>query len=380
MVTGTAANVTAYVQRGTGWVAIGRVANVTGVAVPVTVRTDVLVTVDPEGVPALVAVEGGTLLTDSTVVPTAPAGDGVYAVGAVGFVGSLRSVPRCAPTLATSGRSSVAEVVVPRQSTATSVIGWDPSTVAVARLSLYMIPSAAPKMLLPRILPGVLAISNAQYTALTFVIRNFYTEEGSPNPTAPYWNQLRMAIATALNTQDPSLVLASSNAVEAQRRVSLALALDYSYSAPQSLPVGVYTSIKTMPSSLVEAIATQINAFLEGRQQTNTAFTTNATIVSVDSGAVAQRVDVLVYARAASGLTIIREIVRDEYQAYALAAGDVSDIITISEVYAMDGGGFPATPAPSPTPAIAEGAASVVWALGMVAASVAARRRQRVAP
>lgn len=376
-VTGVRANVSVYVQRDAKWVVVGSVTNVTGTAVSVTVRTSVLVTVDANGVGMLVTVAGGQLLTSSVGEQGTAAGDGVYAIGDVGFVGGLRSVPSCATFSATTGRSATAQVVVPLPSTATSVVGWDPSTVAFAQVSMYMIPSASPKLLLPRILPGMLAISNAQYTALTFVIRNFYMSEGSPDPTKPYWNQLRMAIATALNKQDPTLVAASSDEVEARRRVSLALALDYSYSAPQDMPVGVFTTIPSLPSSLVAAIEEKINAFLDGRQQINTAFATNTTYASVVSGAVAQRVDVLVYAQPDADLTIVRELVRDEYQAYALASGDVSDIITIGEVYTTVGGTFLKPPAVSKRPLIVEAAISSIWVAIMAYTSFYMRRSRR---
>ena len=123
-----------------GWMGIGSaVAGSDGIA---TVMLDTLVTITPAGVPLLLSTTGGCTIAVASQDPNPAVGDGAYGVGSPAFVGSLRSIHACSKATS-SGRA--VQVVTPSSKTAISVRGWDPSTVARARVNLFARTTAQPR-------------------------------------------------------------------------------------------------------------------------------------------------------------------------------------------------------------------------------------------
>lgn len=139
----TGCNVTVSVEASASkWLRVGAATSNTFGVSTVTVPFDTLVSVTPLGTGVLVEADG-CQMTVASADPNTAVGDGAYGVFSdTALVGSIRSIHPCAKATST-GRSI--EVVTPTSTTAVVVRGWDPSTVARARVNLFARTTAQPR-------------------------------------------------------------------------------------------------------------------------------------------------------------------------------------------------------------------------------------------
>lgn len=360
------------VQSQQAWLPVGLATTRADGMVTLTVPLDTLVSVTPAGVGMSVEASAGCQIAVSSTDPNTAVGDGAY--GAMGdqgmaFVGSLRSVHACAKAVST-GRS--VSVVTPSSTTAFVVRGWDPSTVARARVNLFARTTAQPKTLISKVLSGMLAIPDKTYSAHTFTINNIQLPSyASPiDPLAPFWDNIRSAIALGIYSEGDGDQLFKLNVgidEDKQRLrdlVSLDLTNNYKFGSTNSLPVGVASALPSISKFLRGAPYT-----VEWYLNTTTAAQGDS-VISVSDSIPAMRVDVLIYARSSANITSLSGLVSNQFLAYN--ASKESDIISIGTVFEGPST-FLSAPSLSMAPWIYAASGSGAWALVVAAFSVRGR-------
>ena len=337
-----------------GWKRVGTSLATAGTA---HVVLDTLVTVYATGVAMSVEVTGTSrIVTTKAEAAGPPASDGAYATGDTAFVGSLWSLPGCEAAAGVTPRA--AELVTPAFTSAFSVSGWDPSTVAMARVNLFAEVGTDPKVLLPQVFPGMLAIPNAVYPAQTFTAQNVNIASALTDPTASQWDNIRLAVADALKGVDPALQAATNDITTLRQLVSLSLGGFYSgENNTIQLGVGIRTSISSI-SNFMTNLQANLNT------PNADAFAANGQTVLAINNRPCTCIEVLLYGQRDFNIKAMHELVADQYANYGnavQAVGANSLVITIGEVYLLNGTLSLPVPSLSKKPAIAMGSATAVW-------------------
>ena len=363
--------VTVWAQAGASWARIGSAPFAGGQRVPLRVDLDEMLTVSAgEGTAMLVTASNGcSLLVADAGGAVAARGDGVYGAaqdGGVALVGGVHSVPACAPTTQLNQARS-AEVIVPASSGAYAPAGWDAEARVTARFNLFTQPLMDSRALVWRVFPSLLVIPNTVRPAHTFILNDVRIRDNT-DPRSDYWNGLRVEIAKALQPYDATL----SSPAAWQSRVSLALALDFRRNSLAQMPVSVQTDLPDIQAYAAD-IETRARAYVEAAAGK----VNPSRRVTVSGVRPVSCVEVLLYTNPDSDITVMRGLIRDQYNSYINSPTTSGAVISIGEVYNDTSLTKLPVPAVSAVPLIASSVASVVWWLILVVVSFKEVRKSR---
>ena len=349
--------VTVSAQAGASWARVGSAPFAGGQRVPLRVDLDEMLTVSAgDGTAMLVTASNGcSLLVADAGSAVAARGDGVYGAtqeGGVALVGGVHSVPACAPTTQLNQARS-AEVIVPASSGAYAPAGWDAEVRVTARFNLFTQPLMDSRALVWRVFPSLLVIPNTVRPAHTFILNNVRIHDNK-DPRSDYWNGLRAEIAKALQPYDAI--------------VSLALALDFRRNSLAEMPVSVQTDLPD-----IQAYAADIEARARAYVEAAAGKVNPSRRVTVSGVRPVSCVEVLLYTNPDSDITVMRGLIRDQYNSYVNSPTTSGAVISIGEVYNDTSLTKLPVPAVSAVPLIASSVASVVWWFLLVVVSFKAR-------